>query len=198
LARDRPAASQLTRFYLCVASGGVIGGALVGPGAPLRLPGCFEVEIGLALTAIAIAWRAWPAHWRWRVLALLLPPLALGATLWRIKEVSANAIALSAASTAWSRSASAARAHADARQHHARPAGARRRSAAHAHHLLHRHLGRRAPSDRAGRPADRGGRRRPGRRHGSGLRPGAERAWSDDYSNIVRSLRAPGVLVRQE
>jgi hypothetical protein len=34
--------------------------------------------------------------------------------------------------------------------------------------------------------------------HTSELPPGAERAWSDDYSNIVRSLRAPGVIVRQE
>ena len=36
----------MTQFYLCVAGGGALGGAVVGLGAPIILPGYFEVEIG--------------------------------------------------------------------------------------------------------------------------------------------------------
>jgi len=38
LARDRPPPQQLTRFYLCVAAGGAVGGAVVGLAAPALLP----------------------------------------------------------------------------------------------------------------------------------------------------------------
>ncbi|HSW23069.1 MAG TPA: hypothetical protein VLJ62_09900, partial [Burkholderiaceae bacterium] len=53
LARDRPPPRQLTQFYLCVAAGGALGGAIVGLGAPAILPGTFEVEIGLVLVTLA-------------------------------------------------------------------------------------------------------------------------------------------------
>jgi hypothetical protein len=287
LARERPAASQLTRFYQCVASGGVIGGALVGLGAPLVLPGYFEVEIGLVLAAIAIAWRASPAHWCWRVLALLLPPLALGATLWRIQEVSANAIALkrsfygvitirergnertlmhgsimhgrqvlaadqrrtpttyytatsgvgrllnslsgrpivvgavglgAGTVAAYGRLGDAYRFFeidphmVDAARRHCTYLADSRASVsvitgdgrlaleaepparydaivadAFSGDSIPVHLLARTPAPLSAIAA-----------HTSELPPGAERAWSDDYSNIVRSLRAPGVIVRQE
>lgn len=58
LARSRPAPSQLTRFYLTVSAGGVVGGALVALAAPALLPGYFEVEIGLVLLAAAVLWRS--------------------------------------------------------------------------------------------------------------------------------------------
>jgi hypothetical protein len=76
LARSRPAPRHLTRFYLCVAFGGALGGALVGLAAPALLSGYFEVEIGLVLLALAVLWRS---HRRWRFagVAVLLTTLLL-------------------------------------------------------------------------------------------------------------------------
>ena len=57
LAASRPVAAQLSRFYLCVAIGSAVGGALVALAAPLLLPANFEVEIGMVLTAAVLWWR---------------------------------------------------------------------------------------------------------------------------------------------
>ena len=72
LARSRPAASQLTYFYLAVSAGGVAGGVLVALGAPALLPGYFEVEIGLLLLAAAVLWRSWRQGRGWLAAAGLV------------------------------------------------------------------------------------------------------------------------------
>ena len=72
LARDRPAPSRLTQFYLAVSGGGVAGGALVALGAPALLPGYFEVEIGLVLLAAALLWRSWRQGRGWLAAAALV------------------------------------------------------------------------------------------------------------------------------
>jgi hypothetical protein len=74
LAHLRPPAGQLTAFYLAVAAGGCIGGALAVLAAPRLFRGCWEFHLSLILTAalalgLAIAdrhsWlhrtRAWPS-----------------------------------------------------------------------------------------------------------------------------------------
>lgn len=52
LARRRPAAPALTRYYLAIAGGGALGGILVGVVAPLLLPAQVELGLGFVLTAI--------------------------------------------------------------------------------------------------------------------------------------------------
>jgi SAM-dependent methyltransferase len=65
LARRRPPPRYLTQFYLWVAFGGVVGGALVGLVAPVTLPGYLELDIALLGAAIAAVIlhrrRRWPA-----------------------------------------------------------------------------------------------------------------------------------------
>ena len=51
LARLRPPAADLTRFYLLVSTGGLIGGLLVALVAPLVFAGVYEYPIALALVA---------------------------------------------------------------------------------------------------------------------------------------------------
>lgn len=62
LARRRPAAHALTRYYLSIAGGGALGGMLVGVAAPLLLPAQIELGLGFVLTAIiaSIALRKTP------------------------------------------------------------------------------------------------------------------------------------------
>ncbi len=55
LALSKPSPVHLTTFYFCVSFGGVVGGALVGLGAPLLLSGYFELETGLLATALLVA-----------------------------------------------------------------------------------------------------------------------------------------------
>jgi hypothetical protein len=57
----RPAPSQLTSFYLHVATGGALGAVLVGVVAPLVLPGNYDFAIGLWLTAALGLVVAWPS-----------------------------------------------------------------------------------------------------------------------------------------
>lgn len=52
LATRKPGSRQLTWFYMCVASGGAVGGFAVGVIAPITLPGVMEMEICVALIAI--------------------------------------------------------------------------------------------------------------------------------------------------
>ena len=65
LAARRPGPRHLTRFYLAVSFGGVVGGALVAIVAPVTLPGYLELDLALlALAALALALnirRRWPA-----------------------------------------------------------------------------------------------------------------------------------------
>ena len=52
LARLRPGPRHLTRFYLMLSLGGAAGGIVVGLIAPRVLPACYELGIGLVLTAL--------------------------------------------------------------------------------------------------------------------------------------------------
>jgi hypothetical protein len=60
MARMRPAAAWLTRFYLMLSLGGAVGGVSVGLVAPHVLPAYYELGIGLVLCALiaAVLWRA--------------------------------------------------------------------------------------------------------------------------------------------
>lgn len=62
MARMRPAAAWLTRFYLMLSLGGAIGGVSVGLVAPHVLPAYYELGIGLVLCALvaAVLWRSRP------------------------------------------------------------------------------------------------------------------------------------------
>src|SRR5262245_15923055 len=94
LARDRPAPAHLTRFYLCVAAGGALGGALVGLGAPMVLPGYFEVEIGLVLVTLAVLWRS---SRRSRVWAAAGASVMLGAAAtatYRIDDATSDVVSM--------------------------------------------------------------------------------------------------------
>ena len=53
MARMRPAAHYLTRFYLMLSLGGAIGGISVGLIAPHVLPAYYELGVGLVLSALA-------------------------------------------------------------------------------------------------------------------------------------------------
>ncbi|HET7525082.1 MAG TPA: fused MFS/spermidine synthase [Burkholderiaceae bacterium] len=95
LARDRPPAQQLTAFYLCVSTGGALGGAAVGLAAPALLPGYFEVEIGLVLATLVVLWRS---SRRSRVWAAAGASVMLGAAAtatYRIDDATSDVVMMS-------------------------------------------------------------------------------------------------------
>jgi hypothetical protein len=94
LAASRPAPSHLSRFYLCVAIGGAIGGALVALAAPLLLPANFEVEIGLVLIAGALLWRHRGRGALWVTAAALALLVGLIAGGQRIRTATENVVAM--------------------------------------------------------------------------------------------------------
>jgi hypothetical protein len=94
LARSRPAAAHLTRFYLTVSAGGALGGVLVTLVAPLVFPTFWELSVGLGLTCLlrvlaprlavrreAQPRRGAPARLAWKRLAAGAAALALVALL---------------------------------------------------------------------------------------------------------------------
>jgi SAM-dependent methyltransferase len=95
LARDRPPPAQLTQFYLCVAAGGALGGALVGLGAPALLPGYFEVEIGLVLVTLAVMWRSFRRSIVWVVAASTATVCAAATAAYRIEDSTARVLTMS-------------------------------------------------------------------------------------------------------
>lgn len=54
LARLKPAPKFLTRFYLCVALGGALGGIFVGVVAPLVFNSFYELPVGIILSALTV------------------------------------------------------------------------------------------------------------------------------------------------
>lgn len=52
LAEDRPPATRLTEFYLCVALGGVLGGAFVALAAPVLFDGVHELPLAILLATL--------------------------------------------------------------------------------------------------------------------------------------------------
>jgi SAM-dependent methyltransferase len=95
LARDRPPPQQLTQFYLCVAGGGALGGALVGLGAPALLPGYFEVEIGLVLVTLAVMWRSFRRSIVWVVAAATATVCAAATAAYRIEDSTDKVLSMS-------------------------------------------------------------------------------------------------------
>jgi hypothetical protein len=98
LSRTRPAAEHLTDFYLCLAIGGVLGGALNALVAPLLFPGLWEYPLMIVLACAVVpagALRPVRQDWLWAagvgvvsaVLMVTLPHLlslsaaAIGASL---------------------------------------------------------------------------------------------------------------------
>jgi len=59
LARRRPAPRYLTSFYLMVASGGAIGGLLIGFAAPYLLNGLYDLPIVVSLTGFMLVYLLW-------------------------------------------------------------------------------------------------------------------------------------------
>jgi hypothetical protein len=94
LAASRPVAAQLSRFYLCVAIGGAVGGALVALAAPLLLPANFEVEIGMVLTAAVLWWRHRRRGALWATAAALALLVALIAAGQRVRTATENVVAI--------------------------------------------------------------------------------------------------------
>lgn len=81
LYRLRPDASKLTAFYLLIATGGVLGSALVAILAPLIFNGYWEFTLATLATWVGLAWLYWKdtksflhrgSRWHYRLLALLL------------------------------------------------------------------------------------------------------------------------------
>lgn len=85
LYRLKPDASKLTAFYLAISTGGMIGGAFCAVVAPLLFDWTYEHLLLLALAAYLVPQhelrhvidRFWPSGRRGRLLALLLPGVAL-------------------------------------------------------------------------------------------------------------------------
>ncbi len=64
LARLRPAPDRLTRFYLCLSAGGVLGGLFVALLAPHIFPATFEYPITFTATAALVLFTVWPERTR--------------------------------------------------------------------------------------------------------------------------------------
>jgi hypothetical protein len=94
LARDRPPARQLTMFYLCVAAGGALGGALVGLAAPALLPGYFEVEIGLVLVMLAVLWRSSQRSRVWATACATVAVCAAATAAFRYDRATGDVVAM--------------------------------------------------------------------------------------------------------
>lgn len=94
LARDRPPPLQLTQFYLCVAAGGAVGGAVVGLGAPVLLPGYFEVEIGLVLVTLAVLWRVSRRGQAWALAGASAAVCAAATAAYRIDHATNDVVAM--------------------------------------------------------------------------------------------------------
>ena len=88
LARMRPAGEQATRFYLTLAAGGALGGALVALVAPRVFPDFWEFPLSLAACCLVALW-GWLHGAKWRPQAgsakmFLAPPPALLVALFTV------------------------------------------------------------------------------------------------------------------
>lgn len=82
LAALRPPPQQLTRFYLCLAVGGAIGGLGVGLVAPRLLSAYWELPallLAAALVGLLAGWRAGLGRWSLRAVPLVAAVTATGA-----------------------------------------------------------------------------------------------------------------------
>ena len=81
LYRLRPPSAQLTRFYLIIAAGGMLGSMIVGIAAPILLPANYEFAgalLFLALLMLALLWRE-RVTWRllWSATVIVVAMLAV-------------------------------------------------------------------------------------------------------------------------
>ena len=65
LADRKPAARYLTRYYLMVSLGGMLGGLLISIGAPYALTGYYEFPLALAVCAMFTLLLEYRKHWAW-------------------------------------------------------------------------------------------------------------------------------------
>ncbi|MGE5103916.1 MAG: spermidine synthase, partial [Betaproteobacteria bacterium] len=86
LARLKPEARHLTRFYLMVSAGGAAGAALVGILAPIVLPAHFELALGLIVAAGLLAWQVRHDARVFAVLALASLAMTVGCAVWAVQE----------------------------------------------------------------------------------------------------------------
>ena len=84
LARQKPAAAYLTRFYLMVSLGGALGAACVGIVAPLLLNAHFELGLGLVAAACLLGWQVRRNAPVFGVLALLSVATTIGCAIWSV------------------------------------------------------------------------------------------------------------------
>lgn len=84
LARSRPAAEQLTAFYLTMSLGGALGGILVNLAAPQLFRTFWELPLGLTLTVITAAALSWFAVQQQKLNRWLIGGTALGLSLFTI------------------------------------------------------------------------------------------------------------------
>ena len=86
LARLRPPARHLTRFYLMVSLGGAIGAALVGIVAPLALPAHFELALGLIAASALLVWQVRRDPIVFGALGTMASVTAIACTAWAIVD----------------------------------------------------------------------------------------------------------------
>ncbi|HKP67588.1 MAG TPA: fused MFS/spermidine synthase, partial [Casimicrobiaceae bacterium] len=84
LARQKPAAAYLTRFYLMVSLGGALGAALVGILAPLALRAHFELGLGLIAAACLLTWQVRRNALVFGLLALVSIVVTIGCAIWSV------------------------------------------------------------------------------------------------------------------
>lgn len=85
MAALRPAPQHLTRFYLCMALGGAIGGLGVGLVAPRVLTAYWELPgllLAVTLVGLLAGWRAGLGRWSLRALPLAAALAAVGGVAW--------------------------------------------------------------------------------------------------------------------
>lgn len=70
LVKLKPDPRHLTSFYLMISAGGAMGGIFVGLLAPNWFPGFFELQIGLAATAVLVTLRFRERTLRWGLVAV--------------------------------------------------------------------------------------------------------------------------------
>ena len=87
LARLRPPTSDLTRFYLLMSTGGLVGGLLVALVAPLVFVDVYEYPIALALVAALLS----AAPFALRRVHIIIATVALGVVAGGLAAVHGNA-----------------------------------------------------------------------------------------------------------
>jgi MFS family permease len=84
LARTKPPAAYLTRFYLMVSLGGAIGAALVGIVAPVVLKAHFELGLGLIAAALLLTWQVRGNPLVLGLLGLVSVIVTVGCAIWNV------------------------------------------------------------------------------------------------------------------